>query len=233
MKTYRLSTIGECITGILFSIAAIAGMVLLLIALRADIGLLIATAIGCLLLCAGLVYYVLCVIKAACVVEPENKRLIVKHFPSDYEIDLSNAVLLQTRARKVGHTASRVLIFTDADKHVIASIPTFFTINQGVQAEPMAIELAKALNIPFKANLEPWEYDKEAKIEHDKQMAEKERQETKARNRAKILYLRKKLLSRAGVDNVKPTAHNEKVSSAGKVVPAAEASNCDAENEVK
>ena len=222
MKTYKLSTAGERITGIVFSAVMIVCMGLLLYALRSDLVLMLVTALAELLLCAGLIFYVLSVTKASVTADPEGKKLHVRAFPSDYTVDLSEAVLLQTLPRKSGHTAVRVLVFTNAEEKVIATVPTFFTFRQGVMAEPMAIQLAEALNLPFRQNVMPWEYDEEKRREHEKEVAQQQKQESKARSQAKIHYLRKKLLSRADVNSVKPAAAEEEPRSTGDKVEESE-----------
>ena len=179
MKTFRLSSSSERTTGILFSAVMILCMGLLLYALRSQLLVLIMAGLGVLLLSAGLIIYVLSVSKAECIFNSESNQLTVKSFPSDYTVDLSNAAMLQTVPRKIGHTATRALLLTDTEGKVLTSIPTFFTANQGVQAEPLAKEMAQTMGLAFQANLEEWEYDKEKRKEHEAQLALQEKEENK------------------------------------------------------
>lgn len=200
MKTYRLTTNLERIAGISFSVVITACLVLLLYVLRNDITVLILTTVGSLVLIAALVFYVLSAAKAACIPDRENKKLHVKGV-KDYTLDLTNAATLETVAVKNGHSISRILVFTDAEGNVIGTVPTLFTYHQGVQAEPMAIELAKDLGLAFKANVQPWEYDKEKRAEHDKQVELEEKEAAKARkeeNRKK-----RELLMKMRIDKIK------------------------------
>jgi len=203
MKTYRLSTNIERIAGICFSVVITAALIILLYALRGDITILIMTAIGSFLLIAALVYYVISVTKAGCTPDPENKKLHVTGV-RNYSLDLSSTTTLETVAVKNGHTTSRILVFSDAEGNVTGSVPTLFTHQQGVQAEPMAIALAKDLGLNFKANVQPWEYDKEKRAEHDKQMELEEKENAKLRreeNRKKREILMKMRIDKIRKEN--------------------------------
>lgn len=180
MKTYRLTTDIERIAGITFSVIMTACLILLLYVLRNDITILIMIAVGALLLIAALVYYVISAAKAACIPDPEHKMLHVKGI-RNYTLDLSNTATLETVAVKNGQTTSRILLFRDAEGNVTGTVPTLFTYRQGVQAEPMAIQIAQDLGLEFIANVQPWEYDKEKAAEHDKQVALEEKEAAKQR----------------------------------------------------
>lgn len=189
MKRYRLSGIGERIAGTLISAAMIVCMALLVVALRFELFSMILCLLASVTVAAILCFYVANLFKAACVPDPGKKRLTVKGFP-DYEADLSETVSVETADYKTGPIATRVLLFKDAADAVTASVPTFFTANQGAQAEPLAMELAQALGIAFKPTLEPWEYDKEKRKEHEKELAlaqKQKRAETLRRIKAKLL----------------------------------------------
>ena len=69
----------------------------------------------------------------------------------------------------------------DSVGNVTGTVPTLFTYRQGVQAEPMAIQIAQDLGLDFIANVQPWEYDKEKAAEHDKQVALEEKEAEKQR----------------------------------------------------
>ena len=191
MKTFRLSTPGERITSISFVAAMTVCFGVLLFALRASTGLLIACGL-CIALIVGLLgFYVVSVLKAACVVESGKKTVQVKGFP-DYTVDVSNAVLVQTLAKKNGQTTNRVIVFSDADENIIATIPTMFTYKQGMMAEPMTEEMAGVLGIEFKRNIPEWEFDKKLYEEHQKQVAAEERAAAKKRRQEKMALRIKK-----------------------------------------
>ena len=160
MKEFRLSTRSERIAGISFSAAIIVCFGILIYALRVRPMLMLVCGLGVLAISALLVIYVISVLKAACVVNAEEKTMEVRGY-STYTVDLSNAVLLQTIARKNAQTTLRALVFSDAEESVIAVVPTMFTSRQGIFAEPMAKEMAQYLGIDFQQNVPEWEYDKE------------------------------------------------------------------------
>jgi hypothetical protein len=103
---------------------------------------------------------------------------------------------------------TRNLVFTDAGGQVTASVPTFFTANQGAQAEPLAMELAQALGIDFKPTLQPWEYDREKRKEHEKELA----QAAKAERREKLRALKAKILRKTGAGEPAPVNSEEEMS---------------------
>ena len=180
MKEFRLSTRKERIFSIFFCAVMFVCFGFLLFALRGNMGLLITCGLGILFLVCFMVLYVLNVLKAACIVDAEARKLEVKGF-SARTIDLSSAVLLQTVAKRNGQSASRVLLFTDENMQVVAAVPTMFTFRGGMYAEPMAKEMAEELGIAFQQNIPAWEYDKEAFKIHQKEEAEREKLEAKER----------------------------------------------------
>lgn len=192
MKTFRLSTDKERIAGIAFSAVATACLLFLLFVLRKDPAILVLTAIGVLIIGLVLGIYVYTVSRASCTADPQAKKLYVKGL-RDYALDLNEATTVETIGIKNGHTNTRALIFSNQEGTIVGSMPTMFTSQQGVMAEPMAMELAKALGIEFKANLNPWDYDEKARIEHDKQVTIEEKAAAKKRREAKIIARREKL----------------------------------------
>lgn len=192
MKSFRLSSARERIGGILFCIAAVACFIALLYTLRHDLTVLILAALGVLILSVTLGTYVYTVSRAVCIADPENKKLHVKAL-RDYTLDLSNAATLETIGIKNSHVTGRALIFSDDEGRIIGSVPTMFTSRQGVMAEPMAMELAQTLGLSFKANLNPWDYDEEARIAHEKEVAIEQKAAAKARREAKIKLRMQKL----------------------------------------
>lgn len=184
MKKYYLSTPAERAVGIVYSVIMSVVLLILVFALRNDLTIMLLTAAGVVMVVGILVLYVLNVSKAACIPDAENKRLRVEGF-QERNIDLSNAVCLQTVTVKSGHVESRKLVFTDAEGGVVASVPTYFTSKRGVLAEPMAKELAAALGLEFIENVPAWEYDKEAEKAHDIEVARQEKEDAKARKEAR------------------------------------------------
>ena len=153
---------------------------LLLQSLRGQIGLMIFCGVTVALIAVMLITYVINAMKGACVIDTTNKIMEVRGL-ANYTVDLSTATLLQTVPQKSAQTTIRVLIFSDAEGKIIAQVPTMFSFKQGVQAEPMAKEMAKDLGIDFKQNVPEWEYDKEKYKEHEKEVAEQQRREAEAR----------------------------------------------------
>lgn len=199
MKEFRLSTALERTLGIVFSVIAVACMAVLLYALRTDVLILCMTAVGVLLVSVCLGFYVIGVAKAACVADSQEKKLHVKGL-RNYSVDLSEAVLLETIPVKQGHSTTRALFFSGAEGQIVATVPTFFTSRQGILADPMAKELAAALGLEFRANVPEWYYDKEKRIEHDKQVAQQEKEEAKRRKENKIKAKRAKLMKKYQAD---------------------------------
>lgn len=185
MKEFRLSTAAERISGICFTVAVIASFAALLYALRHQIGMMIVCGLGVLLISVLLVIYVLSVLKAAVCVDGEKKSLVVCGV-RNYTLDLSDAVLMQTFARKNGQSTVRVIVFSDKDEKVIATVPTMFTFRQGIWAEPVAKEIAAALGIEFKQNVPDWMLDKKKYKQHLKEEEERQRAEAKERRQKRM-----------------------------------------------
>ena len=196
MKKFQLSTPAERRTGILFAVIMTVVMAALLYALRGDLVILLLTAVGVVPVVIILGLYVMNVAKAACYPDKEKQILRVTGF-QERTIDLSRAACLETITVKSGHVESRSLAFSDAEGGVVAIIPTYFTSRRGVLAEPMAMELAKELNLEFHANVPAWEYDEKAREEHEKEVAQQEKEDAKKRREAKKAYreaqIRKKM----------------------------------------
>ena len=116
--------------------------------------------------------------------DKENNILRVTGF-QERTIDLSKVASLQTITVKSGHVESRSLAFADAEGGVVAIVPTYFTSKRGVLAEPMAMELAKELNLEFIANVPAWEYDEEARKAHEIEVEKQEKEDAQRRKEAK------------------------------------------------
>lgn len=183
MKQYHLSSRGERIAGITFSIIMPICFGILLYCLRGDLTLLLLCGLGVVLLTGLLMFYIASILKAVCIWDAATKKMEVKGFPS-YTLDLSNAVLLQTLPRKSGHTIARVMVFTDAQEEIVAVVPTLFTWRSGILAEPFAKGLAQDMGIGFKENVPEWQYNKEKFKEHVKEEEAQEKAASKARREA-------------------------------------------------
>ena len=192
MKKYPLSTPAERTAGISFSIVMIAVLGLLLYALRANLVTLLLVGICVVLVAGTLILYVLNVTKAACVYEPETNSLKVLGF-RERTIDLNKVACLQTITVKTGQVESRSLAFTDAEGATVAIVPTYFTSNRGILAEPMAKQMAADLGLEFQANVPVWEYDEEARKIHEAEAARQEKEEAKARREGKKKLMEAKI----------------------------------------
>ena len=187
MKEFRLSTPGERLGSIVFSVFVILGMGGLLLLLRENIGLLIVCGIATALLTLLLGVYIYNVVRTVCIVDPEKKQLTYKGVGGKV-YDLTNAVQLQTLSKRNGQTSIRTLVFSDEEDMIVAVVPTMFTYRQGMMAEPMAEEMAKTLGIRFKRNIPEWEFDKELYKQHLKEEAAQQKAESKARREAKMKH---------------------------------------------
>lgn len=189
MKEFPLSTKTERLAGVSFSVVMILVFAFLIFVLRNNTMLLVLVALCAVPLTALLIFYMISITKSTCFVDKETMTLEVKGYPS-YSRDISSAVLLQTISRRSSHSMTRALIFTDAEENIVAAVPTLYTFKRGLQAEPMAKEMAAYLGLEFQANVPAWEYDKEAWKQHqiDEAEAEKaERKERIARRRQKLI----------------------------------------------
>ena len=188
MKKYPLSSPKERAVGIIFSLVIIAVMGLLLYALRNNTMMMVLVGIGVLLVTVILCLYMLNVVKAVIVYDPKSRVLKVKGF-AERTINLDEVTMLQTITVKSGHVESRSLVFSNADDQIVCVVPTYFTSNRGMPAEPMAMQMAKELGIEFQANVPKWEYDKEARKAHDIEV-EKQRKADAQKRRAGMVKLR-------------------------------------------
>lgn len=185
MKKFPLSTAAERAAGTGFTAAMIAVFALLLYALRGNTMLLITCGLGVALISVMLIIYVISVLKASATVDSEKKLLHVSGV-KNYTLDLKEATMLQTFARKNGQTTVRLLVFSDRDDEIIASVTTMFTFRQGIWADPVAKEIAAELGIKFKQTVPDWEFDKELYKKHMQEEAERQRKEAKERRQKKM-----------------------------------------------
>ena len=185
MKKFLLSTAKERAAGVAFTAAMLILFAALLYALRGNIMLLIFCGLGIALISVLLVIYCVNVLKTAAIVDAENKQLHIQGV-KNYTLNLKNAVLLQTIARKNGQSTIRLLVFSDKDENIIATVPTMFTFRQGIWADPVAKEIAAELGIAFQQNVPDWELDKEKYKEHVKEESEREKRESKERRQQKM-----------------------------------------------
>ena len=187
MKKFPLSTSAERAAGVAFTAAMLALFGLLLYTLRGNLAMLLVCGLGVGLIGLLLIIYCVNVVKASVMVDSENKLLHVIGV-KNYTLDLKDATLLQTFARKNGQTTVRLLVFSDQEDEIVASVPTMYTFRQGIWADPVAKEIAAELGIDFKQNVPDWELDKEKYKEHMKEEAEREKREAKERRQNKMKY---------------------------------------------
>ena len=207
MKTYRLSSPGERLTALLISAVMIAFMVFLCIVLREDPLSLIICILASVLVCFALVIYMVNLLKAAIKPRSDEAVLEIKGIP-DFTVSIAGAVTLETVGIKTGPVATRSLVFRDETGETVASVPAFFTVNQGAQAEPLAKELAGVLGLTFKPALEVWEYDKAARKEHLKEVARAEKEQRRQNWRR----IKEKLLRKAKAEPAAPAPSEECIS---------------------
>ena len=185
MKKFPLSTAAERAAGTGFTAAMIALFALLLYAVRGNTMLLITCGLAVALISVMLIIYVISVLKASATVDSEKKLLHVSGV-KNYTLDLKEATMLQTFARKNGQTTVRLLVFSDRDDEIIASVTTMFTFRQGIWADPVAKEIAAELGIKFKQTVPDWEFDKELYKKHMQEESERQRKEAKERRQKKM-----------------------------------------------
>jgi Na+-transporting NADH:ubiquinone oxidoreductase subunit NqrC len=196
MKKFYLSTPTDRILGIGFSLIMSAVMVLLVYVLRSNLAIMLLIGVFVTLVLVILAIYVLNVGKAACIIDPNSHVLRITGV-QDRSIDLDKVACLQTIPVKSGHIETRSLAFTDAEGDTVAIVPTYFCTKRGVLTEPMAMGLAKELNIQFQANVPAWYYDKEARKIHDEEERQKEKEEAKADRERRIAARAAKLRKKA------------------------------------
>ena len=199
MKKYYLSTPSERTAGIAFSFLVSIALVFLLFKIRSNLTIFLLAAVGVVLIIGILAMYAINAAKAACMIDEQNQILRITGFP-ERKIPLSKIACLETIKVKTGQVESRSLAFTDAEGGVVAIVPTYFTSNRGVLAEPMAMELAKAMNITFKSNVPAWEYDDEARKAHEIEVQVQEKEESRKRREAKKALREAKIRKRREID---------------------------------
>lgn len=215
MKRFSLSGSRERITGSLIAVFLLVCMGLLIAALRTDVLSLIICVVASFLVAGGLVFYLVNLYRAQCIVSRESKDLDIRGIP-DYKLNISGAVSLKTGEFKAGPVVTRIVIFSDGEGNVVATLPTFFTADQGAQAEPMTMELAAALGLKFEPTLEKWQYDAQARREHSKAVAEEEKHRRKENFQAlKAKLLRKPLVQEAPAQEEAGFEYEEEMSDGG------------------
>ncbi|MBR4289645.1 MAG: hypothetical protein IKT52_03275 [Oscillospiraceae bacterium] len=182
MKEFRLSTPAERIAGVCFSVATIAALAVLLYALRANTTLLVFCGLCSVFVAVLLICYIRGIMRAVAYVDAEKKTVRVLGM-IDKTVDVSEATMLQTFARKSGQSTVRMLVFSDKNDDILFMLPTMFTFRQGIWADPMAKEMAEVLGISFKQTVPDWEFDKEKYKEHVKEEEERQKREAKERRK--------------------------------------------------
>lgn len=200
MRTYRLSSSSERIVGTVISlmVALVPGALVWL--LRKDIMMLIIMALAGIIVIAMLVLYMVNIYKSACTPLPEERGLEVSGLLG-CRLDLSQAVSVESRAMTSGPVTTRVIVFLDEKGEALETVPTFFTVHGGAEAEPLARDLARDLGLSFRETLEPWEYDPEARKAHEEALAA----EQKAARREKIAKIKEKFSSGKARAGTEPT----------------------------
>jgi len=182
MKEFRLSKPAERVAGVCATAAMLVAFAALLYVLRTNIGMLIFCGLCIIFIVALLIAYVRGVLRAVAIVDAEKKVIHVRGVV-DETVDVSGATMLQTIVRKNGQSTVRILVFSNEDEEIVATVPTMFTFRQGIWADPMAKEMAAELGIAFKQNVPDWEFDKEKYKQHVKEETEREKKEAKERRK--------------------------------------------------
>lgn len=199
MHTYQLSSSSERIAGAVMSLFIAIIMGLLVWLLRKDTLMLIILVMVGILVLVMLSLYMANLFRSACAPKPEEQTLEVAGLIG-CRLDLKEAKSVETRPMTSGPVTTRVILFTDAKGNALETVPTFFTVHGGAQAEPVARDIARDLGLTFKENLEPWEYDSKARKEHDAA----ESAERKAARREKLARIKAKFSSGKAKADVKP-----------------------------
>lgn len=195
MKKFRLSKPYDRVMGIAIATLATAGLGLLIYAMRHDTGLLIFCALAAVLICGLMVMYVINVFRAVCIADAETKKVDVRGL-KNYELDVSEATLVQTVVRKNGQMLSRIIVFCNDEEKIIGAVPTMHTYRGGIWADPLAREMAEHLGIPFQQSVPDWEFDMKKYREHMQEEEEKQRQADKERRKKKLQLRIQKLKDR-------------------------------------
>ena len=195
MKEFRLSRTSDRVAGVISAAGTTAAFAALLYAVRGDIALLIFCGLGALLICGLLFLYARNVFRAVCIADAGTKQLQVRGI-KDYTVDVSGATLMQTIAKKNGQSTVRMIVFSDEEDRILATVPTMYTFRGGIWADPVAREMAEYLGIAFQQNVPDWEFDKKKYQEHIKEESERQRKEAKERRRKKAQLRMQKLKNR-------------------------------------
>lgn len=212
MRIHRLSSAAERISAAIVTAVLALLMGLLLYAFRREPLTLVLTGLAVLLVAAVLAFYLMSLFRAACRTDARKKELTVLGIPSD-SLDLSQAVSVKTVPCGTGPISTRALIFSDSNGDPIATVPTFFTARQGARAEPLAAALAQELGLSFQPSLEPWEYNKKQRAEHEKEAA---RARAAARNE-KLRTLKAKIFPGKAAEPSVPASPEKDLPAQGEV----------------
>lgn len=118
--------------------------------------------------------YVLSVWRSACVIMPDSAQVVIRGLRT-FPIDVSEAAGVSSQPFQMGSSSSRRIVFSNVEGEPLAAFATSFLTKQGALAEPVASEIAQALDLAFLPSLQPWEYDRKAKKAHDAEQKEKKK----------------------------------------------------------
>ncbi len=178
MKKIRLSTASERLTAaIIFAVILILAVFLACV-MASDIPAFILVLVCGVIAALLVLFYLITVFRAACEVSPGRSTINIKGFLS-YTVDISGAAGVKTVKVSNGPFASRSILFLDENGETLKTLPTSFTAHSGAMAEPAAMALSQALGLKFIPALERWEYDRDARKEHNAELA-RQRKEDRA-----------------------------------------------------
>lgn len=95
-------------------------------------------------------------------VEIEGNTLTERCLNKSSQTDTASVAAVLTAQRTVGHTTTRAILLIDKDNITICTLNCFCSGN-GYNAELIAMEIAKALNVEFIPTVDPSLYGKKSK----------------------------------------------------------------------
>lgn len=99
-------------------------------------------------------------------VEIEGTTLTQKGLRKKSETDISSVMSVLTAQRTNGQSTTRAILLIDKDNITICTLNCFCS-GRGYNAEPIAMEIAKALNVEFIPTVDPSLYGKKSKPNSD------------------------------------------------------------------
>lgn len=99
-------------------------------------------------------------------VEIEGNTLTERCLNKSSQTDATSVAAVLTAQRTVGQSTTRAILLLDKDNITICTLSCFCS-GRGYNAEPIAMEIAKALNVEFIPTVDPSLYGKKSKPNSD------------------------------------------------------------------